>query len=131
MKPDNQISKDSEKKSRKLIGWLVSYQNSDRGSYYEIREGRSFIANGGVTGERIIAIDDATLSNPHTVIQASSDFRLELQDVFTKAGTFIRKSGASQETALHGGPTELEHGDWVRIGEQTKFQVCLINGGSK
>ncbi len=129
MKSDHQEN-NKTKKSHKLVGWLVTYQENQRGAYYELREGRSFIANGYVSGERVIPLSDSKLSNPHSVIFASPQQRVEIQDVFSDSGTYVRRSGSSDEIMVSG-PTQLEHGDWLRIGEQTKFQLCLINGSHK
>lgn len=115
----------SEKKIGRLVGWLISFGLSDRGMAYEIRSGRTFLgSNEGLTDDAIV-VTEATIDSPHLAIKASQKHRVHIQDVFSRSGSFIRRSDSDQETRLEG-PTELEHGDWIRIGNSVRFQVCLI-----
>ncbi len=120
----------NNKKNNRLVGWLVSYQNAERGSYYELREGRSFVGSGIIQGERIISMDSKEFSTAHAVLNASPEHRVMIQDIFSQSGTFVSKSGHSDEVPANG-PIELSHGDWIRLGNNLKFQVCLIDGCSK
>jgi hypothetical protein len=128
MKSDNQ--KAQTRPSNKLIGWLVSYQSNDRGSYYELRAGRSFIGSGVIQNERLINLDPKESNTAHAVLNASPEYHVVVQDIFSDSGTFVTKSSSGEEIAVSS-PVELEHGDWLRVGEMLKFQVCLIHGGSK
>ena len=122
--------KNPSKLSNKLIGWLVTYSGSDRGSYYELRSGRSFVSSGVVQGERIISVDQKVVGVAHALLNASTEQQVVVQDLFSSIGTFVTRSGSGDETAVNG-PLELNHGDWVRFGENLKFQLCLIDGGSR
>ena len=115
---------------KKLIGWLVSYQNNDRGCYYELRSGKVFVGGGVIEGERVISLDNKEFSTPHAVLSASTDHTLVVQDVFSDSGTFFRRSGTADEIEVHG-PVSLEHGDWIRFGDTLRFQVCIADGGSR
>jgi len=125
----SKASFDSDVPSR-LVGWIVSYGISSRGSYYELREGRSFIGGGSIVGERNIAIDPKTLKAAHAAVTASALDGVLLQDIFSPGGTFVMRNGSSQEEQISNS-VQLEHGDWVRFGDTTRFQLCLIHGGSR
>ncbi len=122
--------KNPQKPSNSLIGWLVTYVGNDRGSYYELRGGRSFISSGIIQGERLMNLDAKEVGVAHALLNASTEHQVMLQDLFSSNGTFVTRSGSGDETAVSG-PTELGHGDWVRFGENVKFQLCLIHGNSK
>jgi len=127
MKPDSQKS---PAKNSKLIGWLVTYQTVDRGSYFEIRAGRSFVGSGIIQSERLISLDPNEVSTAHAVLNASPQSGVMVQDIFSHNGTFVTRSGSSDEFAVSS-PVHLEHGDWIRVGENSKFQLCLIDGDGK
>lgn len=122
--------KQTQKLNNKLIGWLVTYAGSDRGSYYELRSGRSFISSGVVQGERIFNLDPKDVGVAHAALSASTEHQVVVQDLFSARGTFVTRSGSNDENSVSG-PVELGHGDWIRFGETLKFQLCLIDGGSK
>ena len=127
MKSDNQKATN---KNNKLIGWLVAYQSVDRGAYFEIRAGRSFLGSGVVQSERIIALDPTQVNTAHAVLNASPHSGVMVQDIFSQSGTFVTRSGSTDEITVNS-PVHLEHGDWIRVGENTKFQLCLIDGDGK
>jgi hypothetical protein len=129
MKDTNKTSK-ALSDGNKLVGWLISYQSHERGTYYELRSGKTFIGGGVVEGERLISVDDKNFGTPHAVLKASSDHALMVQDVFSESGTFVRRSGTNDDVSIQG-PTEIAHGDWIRFGDTLLFQVCLIHGGSR
>jgi hypothetical protein len=112
----------------RLIGWLVSYGLSDRGVSYEIRVGRSLVGKGASSdSHRDVKIDQGELSSPHLAVSASPDHEVLVQDVFSERGSFLVKHGSSKEVPLSG-PTPLGHGDWIRLGDDVRFQLCLIDG---
>lgn len=105
---------ESEKKSNKLLGWFVSYQNNNHGTYYEIREGRAFFGGGTIQGERLISLNSKQFQTVHAVLQASPAAGVMIQDVFSTSGTFVSRGGSSDEQPVTS-PTELGHGDWVQL----------------
>lgn len=123
----SQVSK-KQSAGNRLVGWLVSYAQENNGSSYEIRAGRSLVS-GRKAGDdsRVIFVDEGSVSAPHAALSASARHRLMVQDIFTNAGTFLTRAGSDKEVPVSG-PIEVEHGDWLRIGETSRFQVCLIDG---
>lgn len=111
----------------RLIGWLISYAMSDKGVSYELRSGRYLVTSKDGMDERTISVHDDTVSAPHVAMSASNKHVLLVQDIFSEHGTYICKSDSGQEVPVTG-PVVLSHGDWLRIGEKTRFQVCLIDG---
>ena len=119
-----------ENKAPALIGWLVSYSENSQGEAFEIRSGRSLISSEQLPGARNIYVLYPEISAPHAVLNASPERKVVIQDVFSAGGTFLTRSGKVRESPVLR-PTELRHGDVLRFGERTKFQVCLINERSK
>jgi hypothetical protein len=111
----------------RLVGWLVSYQMSDKGSFYEIRSGRTIISFDKASQERVIAVAEPGVSSPHLALSASPKHRVMILDIFSDRGSYVTKGNSGNERKVDG-PTEVEHGDWLRIGDNTRFQVCLIDG---
>lgn len=120
-------------KPQRLVGWLVSYALDERGKAFELRAGRYLISRQGLLSkdgqhaERTITLEKGDISTPHLAMHASGKHALLVQDIFSEAGSYLTKAGGGQEERISG-PTRLEHGDWIRIGSSTRFQVCLIDG---
>ena len=116
---------------RRLVGWLVSYALDEKGKSYEIRAGRHLVSSQGLSGDtEVIEVSGRGIAAPHLALSATTKHTLLVQDIFTDQGSFIIKSGSDKERRI-GGPTPVEHGDWIRIGDNTRFQVCLIDGGGR
>lgn len=113
--------------ANRLIGWLISYAMDDDGFSYEIRAGRTLVGSEEQPGARLFAIEDTTISAPHLAVKATAKHRVMIQDIFSEHGSFITREGNSDEQLVTG-PTELKHGDWLRVGKNSRFQVCLIDG---
>lgn len=116
--------------SSRLIGWLVSYAQDAKGKAFEIRAGRSLISADKIGNNKLVLVSHPSISSPHAALSASPRHRLMLQDVFSEHGTFLTRSNAEKEVPVNG-PIEVEHGDWLRIGSETRFQVCMIDGPSR
>lgn len=126
---------DSETTSRgssssRLVGWLVSYGIDSLGASYEIRAGRLLISSTPTSDVRTISVTENSVSSPHLAMSATSKHQILIQDIFSEHGTFVLKAGAGKEQRITG-PTPLHHGDWLRIGEKMRFQVCLIDFGKR
>lgn len=127
----NAASRDplSNRKTNRLVGWLVSYGMDAHGAAFEIREGRTLITAGKSEGDHTISIREETVSTPHAAINAVvRDNVVLVQDIFSDCGTFITRNGERDDVPVEG-PIVLQHGDWLHIGETVRFQVCLIDGG--
>lgn len=114
----------------RLIGWLVSYAQDIKGKAFEIRAGRSLITADKIENTKIVLVSHPSISSPHAALSASPRHKLMLQDIFSEHGTFLIRSNTDKELAVNG-PVEVEHGDWLKIGSETRFQVCLIDGPSR
>ena len=120
------VSPDSK---TRLIGWLVSYAENAKGTAHEIRAGRTIISSADLPGERLILLAQKDLDTPHLALMASPSHRVVAQDIFSQQGSFVVKGRNGAEQAISG-PTEIEHGDWIRLGSKTRFQVCLIDSSA-
>ncbi|MBX7145091.1 MAG: FHA domain-containing protein [Oligoflexia bacterium] len=116
-----------EQDSNRLVGWLVSYALDKDGKAYELRAGRSLLSSEQNRSANVIMVDETSVSAPHAALSASVRHRLMLQDIFSGSGTYLTRSNSDKEIAVNG-PIEVEHGDWIRVGDSTRFQVCLIDG---
>lgn len=115
---------------KRLVGWLVSYAGNDLGEAHEIWSGRTFVSAGRSSLANTIEVAASDVSTPHLAMSASPKHRVMVQDIFSDQGSFLQKNGQQQEQPVRG-PTEIEHGDWIRVGKQVRFQVCLIDGPSR
>ena len=111
----------------RLVGWLVSYGLDELGLTYEIRAGRSFVCARKCVEGRQLNVEEESISSPHLVLKASNKHRVMVQDIFSDHGSFITRGESDKEQPISG-PTEVKHGDWIRVGNNTRFQVCLIDG---
>ena len=122
-----QNSKNSATRESRLVGWLVSYEMDNKGKSFEIRAGRSLLSSDNAQDKRVITVRESSIAAPHTALSASPRHKVMVQDIFSESGTYLTKAASGKELEVQG-PTELEHGDWLRIGDKTRFQVCLIDG---
>lgn len=110
----------------RLIGWLISYALDARGRAYEIRSGRILLAPKQINNQRVINLEGPGISLPHAVLHANKNHEVFIQDVFSENGTYVCHAGSDKEFSVEG-PVQLQHGDWIRFGTETKFQICLID----
>ena len=121
---------DSPQSENRLVGWLVSYGLDELGTAHEIRSGRSFISGRDQSQTRVLAVIDSTISSPHLALKATAKHRVMVQDIFSDHGSFITRADNSKEYPVTG-PTEIKHGDWIRVGPNVRFQVCIIDGPNR
>lgn len=130
MRNEGKMESRQGRQGNRLIGWLVSFGIADTGVAYEIRQGRTFISGGSDGEARTIALVDESVSAPHLAMNASPKHKVLVQDIFSDEGSFLCKSNSAEEMRITG-PVYVEHGDWLRVGSNTRFQVCLIDGPSR
>jgi len=123
-------SYETTQSENRLVGWLVSYGLDDLGVAYEIRSGRSFISNKDPGPMRTMMVVDSSISTPHLALKANPRHKVMVQDIFSEHGSFITRADAGKEYPITG-PTEIKHGDWLRVGQNVRFQVCIIDGPSR
>ncbi len=115
----------------RLIGWLVTYANDEQGEAHELRSGRTLISSqNGAKNTSFIALSSKTVSSPHSAIHASRKHNVQIQDIFTESGTFLTRSGKTNEEKIQG-TIDLHHGDRIRFGRDVSFQLCLIEAPQK
>ena len=114
---------------QRLIGWLVSYADENLGKSYELRAGRTLVSSHAENGNACIQVAERDISAPHSALNASTSHKILVQDIFTEKGTYLRRAGSGKEERLQGAH-ELQHGDWIRFGDKSRFQVCLIDNPS-
>lgn len=106
----------------RLFGWLVDYSDP-QGRAIELREGKFFVTRNSLKKSDLI-LDHASISTPHAVVRVGTDTGLEIQDLMSERGIFVRR----RETDVYqkqDDRAKLEHGDWVRFGD-VEFIVSLI-----
>ncbi len=121
-------SNDSANQSR-LVGWLVSYALDELGFSYPIMAGKSFIGKANCNNHPTLTVNDKSIETPHFVIKANTKHQVFAEDILSDAGSYLQHEDETEERIT--GTVELKHGDWIRIGNNTKFQVCLIDGPTK
>ena len=121
----NKKNHSSEPENR-LIGWLVSYALDSKGFAFELRSGRVLISGDDSADTAALVLDEESVSSPHAALRGSPQHKLLIQDIFSEHGSYVIRAGTDKESPVNG-PTKLEHGDWLKIGNSTRFQVCLIN----
>jgi hypothetical protein len=108
--------------SRSAAGELVSYVDDPRGSAIELRSGRFFLGSRQLRASDVI-IPHESVSAPHCLVKA--DRRgVELQDLMSEEGTFVKKSGQADFEQIEESVT-LSNGDRIRMGSY-ELLVCLL-----
>lgn len=111
-----------DKVEGRLIGWLVSYASAD-GESIELREGKFFVTGSSLKPSDLV-IEDPSVSTPHALVTINSQVGVQLQDLMSERGIFIRtKDGDGyhrQEDTVR-----AQHGDWIRFGD-VEYLVCII-----
>lgn len=105
----------------RLVGWLVSYEHPD-GRAIELRAGRFFVTGTSIRPTDLI-LEDQSISTPHALM-AVSENGLQLQDLMSERGTFVRLQGEAQYTREEG-VVEVRHGDWIRFGD-VEFLLTIV-----
>jgi hypothetical protein len=105
----------------RLFGWLVSYEHPD-GRAIELRAGRFFVTGTSIRSTDLI-LEDQSISTPHALM-AITENGLQLQDLMSERGTFVRCQGEAQYTREEG-VIEVRHGDWIRFGD-VEFLVTIV-----
>lgn len=114
------------KNKGKLVGFLVAYDDDVLGESYELREGRYIIKNSDQTLQKNdILVQKQGVDSPHLAINVTADNKIQVQDIFSKEGTYYLKESQTVEKRLIG-IVSLKHGDRIRIGNCKNFQVCML-----
>jgi len=121
-------AKREEAGSGRLFGWLVSYANPS-GTSTELREGKFFVSRSSLKPNDLL-LDDASISTPHALIKVSASEGMQVQDLMSERGVFVRRRSADSYQRVTE-TVHIESGEWVRFGD-VEFLVCLVaHGGTK
>ena len=114
------------KNKSKLVGFLVAYDDNELGEAYELRVGRYIVKNNGLTQEKNdIIVNREDVDSPHLAINVTQDNKIEVQDIFSKEGSYYLKEYQTVEKRLKG-VVSLKHGDKLRVGTSKHFQLSIL-----
>lgn len=95
-----------------LAGFLVSFENDDRGVFWPVYQGRTLVGRKDAAEGLDLEIDHPTTSSRHAIIVATArPGRLEVEDLGSTNGTFVQ-----EEKIPAGVRHELHDGVSVRFG---------------
>lgn len=98
-----------------LIGFLVTFQNEPLGKFWPLRSGRTVLGRAGVEHEADVALQDASASARHAVIQGDpSTGQAYVEDAGSRNGTFVNEQKLAQ-----GKQRQLHDNDRLRLGSIT------------
>lgn len=104
--------------TRKLVGFLVTYNRDPNGRAYNIYEGRNFV--GRDPGCDISVPDDDQMSGRHmSILYRAVDNKFKFRDEQSSNGTFVNKE------LLDDG--ELENNDIIRAGSTLFVFIAIPN----
>lgn len=106
-----------------LVGWFVNYEQDSNGLSIEIRSGKYFVARQRLRDDDLV-IPDTAVSTPHCLVKASRKGGLEIQDLMSEQGTFLKKKGSNSFVPVKD-VESVEHGDCLRLGAY-EVTVCLV-----
>ena len=109
----------------RLIGFLVSFDDDDKGEVVEMRVGRWLLTSHATDHSDCIVINDASVSPLHAIIRATSDGKIQILDQLSEFGTGVLRAGKEEEEEVTGTMTTVTHGDKVRFGKRS-YLVCLL-----
>lgn len=108
----------SQRATRKIVGWLISYTLDPMGIDFRLYEGNNTI--GRNTGNDIIVSSDSSISGHHATLLYKKG-KFYVKDEMAANGTFIN----GDEIEI-GHPSELVDGDTLRLGNtEFKFKSPL------
>ena len=100
--------------TRKIMGWIISYDLDPMGIDYRIYEGRNIL--GSKTSCDITIVGDNSVSGTHCVILCRKN-KFEISDEMSSNGTFLNNEELDSRQ-----PTKLNDGDEIKLGEKTMFK---------
>ena len=111
----NKSDNSKPRKSRKLVGWIISYTLDPMGVDYRIYEGNNSI--GKAAGNTITIAKDVTISSKHVVILYKKG-KFYIKDEMSTNGTFLNGEEIDLTRAY-----ELNDCDEIRLGDSVfKFR---------
>ncbi len=106
-----------------LIGFLVTFQNEPTGKFWPLRSGRTTLGRSGVDNEADVALQDASASARHAVVQGDpSTGQAFVEDAGSRNGTFINEQKLEKGTQR-----QLHDNDRLRLGSITLVVKLLAS----
>jgi len=106
--------KKPDEKTKKLIGWLVSFDLNPEGADFKLYNGKLKI---GKDQSNEIVLDDPDVSDEHVLILCG-DNQILLQDELSANGTFVNGNKIDSRV-------KLKDNDEIKVG-QTSFKIKII-----
>ena len=119
---DGAGAKKVESEPGRLCGWLVSYSDP-QGAAVELREGKFFVSRSSLKPTDLI-VEEESISTPHALITVIGGSALQVQDLMSERGVFVRRRGGDTYQRIEEN-VAAEHGDWLRFGD-VEFLVSMI-----
>lgn len=108
--------------ARRLIGFLISYQEEPLGQFWPLYEGRNIIGR-AETGQAVdIPVAHGTTSTTHASIECDVH-QMTLVDLGSTNGTFLNEEAVGPQ-----GRRGLRDGDKVRFGA---FSAIVLNAAAR
>jgi len=106
--------KEPDKKIRKLIGWLVTFNLKPEGTDFKLYDGKIKI---GKDQSNEIVLDDPEVSDEHVLIFCREN-QILLQDELSANGTFVNGNKIDSRV-------KLKDNDEIKVGK-TSFKIKII-----
>jgi len=111
-------------KESPIVGFLVAYDRTENGEFYELRSGRIMVTTSVRAGENALVLSDDTVSPMHAILRIGAAGDIQVLDQLSEHGTAITNVDGIM-TPLSGDKGDLAHGDTVSFGART-FYVCVV-----
>ena len=108
-----------------LVGFLISYDKNENGSFYELRTGRLIVTSEFTGTGNFLYLNDQTVSPMHAILRCSKGSPIQVLDQLSECGTKIVAKEDKSTKELAGDKGSLKQGDTVFFGERS-FKVCLV-----
>lgn len=102
------------RKSRKIVGWIISFTLDEMGLDFRLYEGSNSIGRDATNN--ITIAKDSSISSKHAVILFRESQGFFIKDDMSANGTFLN----GEELEI-GKPYSLKDGDKIGFGRQTQF----------
>lgn len=116
-------------KPARVVGFLVSYDDDENGTVYDLRVGRLIVTSEIPGGGNYLFVDDSSVSPMHAIMRINQSGEIQILDQLSEFGTRIKRFGSEEEEELSGEKASLNHGDIIRFGNKL-FHVCIVANGS-
>jgi hypothetical protein len=124
----NVLAKETAKRhhsTSRIIGFLVSFDESEGGEVHELRVGRWLVSSNNVNQKDTIIVEDDSISPLHAVVKVFDKGDVQILDQLSESGTGVLKQGSMNEEDASDGVILITHGDVVRFGKRY-YVYCAV-----